>query len=112
MGVITPEYVMEKIYAILPISDSDLYNPQLSVVVKGAISKLRNEGVDINAKDKNGEYFFTDDDDCYLSDDYVLCIGYQVMKDIDFDSTATNYLTEQYITRVNTIRCSITARQR
>ena len=112
MGVITPTYVIAKLLDVLPISDSSLYSPQLNVVVKGAISKLRNEGVDINAKNKNGDYFFTDDADNYMSDDYCLCIGYQVMKDIDFDSTATNYLTEQYITRVNTLRCNITAQQR
>lgn len=112
MSVLTADVVKTRVIEILPISDSTLYSPQLNILVRGAISKLRNEGVDINAKDKENNYIFTDDTDCYLADDYCICVGYQIMKDIDFDSTATNYLTEQYITRVNTIRCSVTARQR
>lgn len=112
MAVITPTYVQAKVLDVLPISDSELYSPQLSIIVKGAINKLRIEGVDINAVDKHGNNIFTDDEMCYDTNDYILCIAYQTMKDIDYDSTATNYLTEQYITRVNTLRCSITARQR
>ena len=112
MAVLTADVVKTRVLEILPISDSELYSPQMNILIRGAISKMRNEGVDIAAKDSDDNYIFTDADDCYMSDDYVICVGYQIMKDIDFDSTATNYLTEQYITRVNTLRCNLTVRQR
>lgn len=111
MSVMTVDDIKQRIVEILPISsyDNGMYDGQLDILIRGAINKMRNEGVDIEAQDKEGNYIF--DNDSYDSEDYCLCIGYQLMKDIDFD-TDMNFMTEQYITRVNTIRCNITKRQR
>lgn len=114
MAVLNAETVKEKVIAILPITDVSVYEAQIGVLVSGAISKLANEGVKINATDKNGAYLFTDGTDenesPYAGNDYCVCIAYQIMKDMDFD-VDMNFLTEQYITRVNTLRCSLTAQQ-
>lgn len=111
MSLLTHDDIKQRIVEILPISqyDNGMYEGQIDILIRGAVNKLRNEGVDIEAKDKNGDYIF--DNESYDADDYCLCIGYQLMKDIDFD-TDMNFMTEQYITRVNTIRCNITKRQR
>jgi len=107
---ITKNYVIEQVKKILPIEadETSVYNDQLDILVSGAISKLRTEGVDIEAKDKDGEYIFTADN--YVSSDYVICIGYQVMKDMDFD-VDMNFMTEQYITRIGTLRCYLLVKQ-
>ncbi len=107
--VMTVEDVKTKVLELLPISNDEVYYPQIETLVKGAINKMTIEGVDIAATDKEGNYIFTSDS--LYGDDYCICISYQVMKDIDFDADM-NFLTEQYITRVNTLRCSITRRQR
>lgn len=110
-SVITYDFILPKIKTLLPfIEEGDtFYDNQLTILIKGAISKLRGEGVDINATLKNGDYIFTEDN--YQSDDYIICLAYQVLKDMDFD-TDYNFMTEQYITRVNTLRCFITAQSR
>lgn len=115
MSVLTAETVKAKVVEILPISESSIYDSQLDILVSGAISKLGNEGVWIDEKDKDGNYIFVDGTDegesPYAGNDYCICIGYQIMKDLDFDIDM-NFMTEQYITRVNTLRCNISMKQR
>lgn len=112
MAVLTLETVKEKVIAVLPISDVSVYDSQLDVAISGAISKLWNEGVHINAKTKDGVYYFSDGTEegelPYAGNDYCMCIAYQIMKDMDFDVDA-NFLTEQYIIRVNTLRCGLSS---
>lgn len=108
-GVMTLDDVTTKVLSLMPISDDDVYASQVRVLTNAAINKLRIEGVDINATDKEGNNIFLNGSG--YGDDYCLCVTYQVMKDIDFD-TDMNFLTEQYITRVNTLRCNITLMQR
>lgn len=110
MAVLNAETVKEKVIAILPISEVSVYDTQLDILVSGAISKLWNEGVHLDVKKKDGTYYFTDGlgegELPYAGNDYCVCVAYQIMKDMDFD-VDSNFLTEQYITRVNTLRCNI-----
>lgn len=108
--LITKTYVINQVKKILPIDadDTTMYDNQLDILVSGAINKLRTEGVDIEAKDKDGEYIFTEGE--YASSDYVICIGYQIMKDLDYD-VDMNFMTEQYITRIGTLRCYLLVKQ-
>ena len=107
--VISITYVMTQVKQILPLGDTDIYDDKMYILIGGAISKLRIEGVPIDAKDKDGNYFFTEDS--YMSFDYCICIAYQIMKDLDFD-VDINFMTEQYITRIGTLRCYISMKQR
>lgn len=113
MAVLTKEVVKAKVLDILPVVDAETMDNMLDILVGGAISKLRREGVPINAKYPNGEPYFTDGTGTNEEvsqengNDYVICVSYQVLKDMDSTETDMNYLTEQYITRVNTIRCSL-----
>ena len=115
MAVLTAETVKEKVTALLPIHEVSVYDSQLDILVSGAISKLWNEGLQITATDKNGVYYFSDGlgegETPYAGNDYCVCVAYQLMKDMDFDVDA-NFLTEQYITRVNTLRCNLRLAQR
>lgn len=109
MAVITIDYIVPRVKTLLPFVEAEsVYDEQIYILVEGAISKLRGEGVDIEAKDKDDNYFFTENS--YLASDYVICIAYQISKDLDLDSDM-NFMTEQYITRVNTLRCFITRKQ-
>ena len=108
MAVLTKDYVIQKVKTILPIGETDIFDDQLDILVGGAISKLVSEGIDIEAKDKNGDYLFQEDNN--KSYDYIICVGYQVLKDMDLD-VDMNFMTEQYITRVGTLRCYISMRQ-
>lgn len=105
----TVDYITEKVLSLMPISDPSVYESQVRVLTNAAMNKLRIEGVDINLQNKDGEYVFTEDSG--YGDDYCMCILYQVMKDVDLD-TDMNFLTEQYITRVNTLRCNLTVLRR
>ena len=107
--VMTLDEVTTKVLNLMPISDVSAYASQVRVLTNAAMNKLKIEGVDINATDKEGNNIFVTDSP--YGDDYCLCIVYQVMKDVDFD-TDMNFLTEQYITRVNTLRCNLTLLQR
>lgn len=109
MAVLTNQYIIEQVKKILPIADTDIFDDQLDVLVGGAISKLSSEGVDIYAQDRHGEYIFqTDNNKAY---DYSICVAYQVLKDMDLD-VDMNFMTEQYITRIGTLRCYISMKQR
>ena len=109
MAVLNLNSVKQKVIEILPIYDVSVYDSQLDVLISGAISKLRNEGLPIDAMTKDGVPYFNDGtgegESPYAGNDYAMCVAYQVMKDMDYD-VDSNFLTEQYITRVNTIRCN------
>lgn len=113
MARLTQETVKYRVMDILPVGEGFAFETQLDIIVSAAISKLRHEGVPINAKYRNGEPFFTDgtgeneEESAMNGNDYIMCIGYQVLKDLDFTDVDMNFLTEQYITRVNTIRCGL-----
>lgn len=109
MAVLTRDEVKAQVVKILPIEYTELYSDQLDILVGGAISKLSNEGVDINATDKQGNYIF--DSGSNIASDYIICVGYQLMKDMDYD-VDMDFMTEQYITRIGTLRCSISVKQR
>lgn len=112
MAAIDMNYILPRLKTLLPfvdeVADDELYDGKIMLLAEGAINKLRGEGVDINAVDKDGNYFFTSDS--LEASNYVICLAYQVLKDMDFD-TDYNFMTEQYITRVNTLRCYITGKQ-
>lgn len=106
---LTNEYIKDQVKKILPIGGTDIFDDQLDILVGGAISKLESEGLSVNAKDKNGDDIFTDADN--RSYDYIICVAYQLLKDLDLD-VDMNFMTEQYITRVGTLRCYVSMRQR
>lgn len=93
--MLTISYVKENVLKLLPV-DSDLYSEQLDILVAGAMSKLKNEGIDVS---KIGE-------GSTKALDYCICVSYQVAMDIDADVDHAR-LMQQYITRVNTLRTSI-----
>lgn len=90
------DQIIDDVKSVLPIYDTDLYDNQLNILVSGAIAKLENEGVKLE-KIENGSF------DYY---DYIACVRYQVASDMDLDIDLER-LKEQYITRVNTLRCSL-----
>lgn len=108
-NVLNNDYVLANVKKILPIGDTDIYDAQLDILVGGAINKLVGEGINIEATDKDGNYIF--EQGTNISKDYIICVGYQLMKDLDYDVNM-DYLTEQYITRIGTMRCFISMKQR
>lgn len=109
MAALTNEYIKTTVKKILPIGDTNIFDDQLDVLVGGAISKLVGEGLDVEAKDKEGNYLFNEGDN--RSYDYIICVAYQILKDMDLD-VDMNFMTEQYITRVGTLRCYVSMKQR
>lgn len=93
--MLSKEYIKSKVVALLPI-DSEMYASQLDILVEGAMSKLKNEGVDSN--------FINEGDSNAL--DFCICVSYQVAMDIDADADHQR-LMQQYTTRVNTLRTSL-----
>ena len=92
-------YMISQLKEILPIDNINAYDNQLNILISGAIAKLENEGVpNIFNEDTNEGY------------NYIVCLGYQVAKDMDFEIDM-NRLEEQYITRVNGLRSKISASQ-
>lgn len=109
MAVLTNNYIKTQLKKILPIGETDIFDDQLDILVGGAISKLLSEGIDREAVDKQGNYIFPEGSDKAF--DYIICISYQVLKDMDLD-VDMNFMTEQYITRINTLRCYVSMKQR
>lgn len=109
MAVIDSTYIMTNVKKLLPLGNTEIFDDQLDILIGGAINKLIGEGIDINAKDKGGNDIFVPGSN--IAKDYVICVSYQLMKDLDYDVNM-DYLTEQYITRIGTMRCYITTKQR
>lgn len=106
---LTNQYIKDQVKKILPIGDTNIFDDQLDILVGGAVSKLISEGLDNSATDIYGEELFTEGDN--RSYDYIICVAYQCLKDMDLD-VDVNFLTEQYITRINTLRSYVSMRQR
>lgn len=87
--------IISDIQKVLPIYDANLYADQLTILVSGAVHKLEAEGVPNS---------FTYGTDAYY--DYITCLRYQVASDMDLDIDLSR-MKEQYVTRVNTLRCGL-----
>lgn len=99
MAVATLDQIVADVKNVLPIYDTNLYDSQLNILCAGAISKLENEGIENTFEYDSNEYY-----------DYLTCVRYQVACDMDLDIDIER-MKEQYITRVNTLRCSLNRRQ-
>lgn len=99
MAYATIDQIVYDVKQVLPIYDTELYNTELLYAVKGAVSKLENEGVPNVFEPNTFRYY-----------DYLTCIRYQVAVDMDLDIDIER-LKSQYITRVNTLRCSLNHKQ-
>ena len=95
MAIATLDQIIVDVQKVLPIYDTDLYADQLYVIVSGAMHKLEIEGVTNSFDYQTSAYY-----------DYVTCLRYQVASDMDLDIDLER-LKAQYITRVNTLRCSL-----
>ena len=95
MAIATLDQIVNDVKSVLPIYDTELYDTQLFILVQSAISKLENEGVPNEFEFGTFRYF-----------DYLTCIRYQVACDMDLDIDIDR-LKAQYITRVNTLRCTL-----
>lgn len=93
--MLSVDYVKENVIKLLPI-DSSLYDDQIEILVTASMNRLMNEGVDFNKIDEESSTAL----------DYVVCCSYQVAMDIDMD-VDTARMTQQYITRVNTLRTAL-----
>lgn len=106
---LTNQYIKDQVKKILPIGETDIFDDQLEILVGGALSKLISEGLDVEAKDKeNNDLFNEGENRAY---DFIICVAYQCLKDMDLD-VDVNFLTEQYITRIGTLRSYVSMRQR
>lgn len=95
--MLSVDYLIDKLKQILPISKTDIYDEQLKILTQASMSKLETEGVP-NVFEEDTQVGF----------DYLMCVAYQVSKDMDFDIDRTS-LDAQYITRVNTLRTKLLA---
>lgn len=95
MAIATIDQIIDDVKEVLPIYDTDIYDTQLNILVQSAISKLQNEGVVNQFAYQTPQYY-----------DYLTCIRYQVACDMDLDIDIER-LKAQYITRVNTLRCTL-----
>ena len=95
INVATVDKIVDDVKTVLPIYDTDLYDEELYILVQSAISKIESEGVPNKFEYGSFKYY-----------DYLTFIRYQVASDMDLDIDLTR-LKEQYITRVNTLRCSL-----
>lgn len=94
MAVATVDQITQDVKQVLPIYDTNLFDKDLTIIVQGAIHKLEIEGVSNSYDYETPAYY-----------DYITCVRYQVASDMDLDIDIER-LKAQYITRVNTLRCS------
>lgn len=98
MAIATIDQIVTDVKKVLPIYDTDLYDEELRILVAGAIDKIEMEGVANVFPYQSNAYY-----------DYLTCIRYQVASDMDLDIDLDR-LKAQYITRVNTLRCTLRQR--
>lgn len=98
MAVATIDQLVNDVKQVLPIYDTTLYDAELNIIVQGAIHKMEIEGVP-NVFDYQTSGYY----------DYLTCLRYQVASDMDLDIDIDR-LKQQYITRLNTLRCSLSQR--
>lgn len=95
MAKATISQIINDVKSVLPIYDTSLYNDDLLIIVNGAVAKLEDEGV-ANVFDYQSADYYS----------YITCVRYQVASDMDLDIDLER-LKAQYITRVNTLRCTL-----
>lgn len=95
MAKATIDQIINDVKAVLPIYDTDLYEEDLFIIVNGALAKLNDEGV-ANVFDYGTPDYYN----------YITCVRYQVASDMDLDIDLER-MKAQYITRVNTLRCTL-----
>ncbi len=98
MALATIDQIIADVRTVLPIYETELFDDDLKIIVNGAVHKLEIEGVP-NVFDYQTPAYY----------DYVTCIRYQVASDMDLDIDIER-LKAQYITRANTLRCSLSQR--
>lgn len=98
MALATIDQIIADVRTVLPIYNTELFDDDLKIIVNGAVHKLEIEGVP-NIFDYQTPAYY----------DYVTCIRYQVASDMDLDIDIER-LKAQYITRANTLRCSLSQR--
>lgn len=98
MAVATVDQLVNDVKQVLPIYDTTLYDAELNIIVQGAIHKMEIEGVPNEFDYQTPAYY-----------DYLTCLRYQVASDMDLDIDIDR-LKQQYITRLNTLRCSLSQR--
>lgn len=98
MAVATIDQIIADVKTVLPIYDTSLYDADLLIIVNGAVAKLKDEGVDNVFDYQTPDYY-----------NYITCVRYQVASDMDLDIDLER-MKAQYITRVNTLRCSLSQR--
>ena len=98
MALATIDQIIADVRTVLPIYETELFDNDLKIIVNGAVHKLEIEGVP-NVFDYQTPAYY----------DYVTCIRYQVASDMDLDIDIER-LKAQYITRANTLRCSLSQR--
>lgn len=90
--IATYDQIKTDVVKVLSIDDTDIYDNQLEVTIKGAMGKLENEGI--------GNVFEYGSNNYY---NYCMCIAYQIACDMDFDADE-EILRIQYLARVNSLR--------
>lgn len=95
MAVATISQIVADVKSVLPIYDTSLFDNDLNIIVNGAVHKLEIEGIPNNFTYQSPAYY-----------DYITCVRYQVACDMDLDIDIER-LKAQYITRANTLRCSL-----
>ena len=95
MAKATISQIINDVKSVLPIYDTSLYDEDLNIIVNGAVAKLKDEGV-ANVFDYQSPDYYN----------YITCVRYQVASDMDLDIDLER-LKAQYITRVNTLRCTL-----
>lgn len=98
MALATIDQIIADVRTVLPIYETELFDDDLKIIVNGAVHKLEIEGVP-NVFDYQTPAYY----------DYVTCLRYQVASDMDLDIDIER-LKAQYITRANTLRCSLSQR--
>lgn len=98
MALATIDQIIADVRTVLPIYDTNLFDDDLRIIVNGAVHKLEIEGIP-NVFDYQTPAYY----------DYVTCIRYQVASDMDLDIDIER-MKAQYITRANTLRCSLSQR--
>lgn len=95
MAVATIDQIIFDVKSVLPIADTDMYDTQLNILVNASISKLEDEGIPNVFEYESSDYY-----------NYLTCVRYQVACDLDLDIDIEK-LEKLYITRANTLRCSL-----
>lgn len=95
MAIATVDQICNDVKKVLPIYDDDMFDEQLEINVGGAMHKLEIEGI------PNVYEYGT-----IAYKDYLTCVRYQVAVDMDLD-VDLDKMKALYITRANTLRCSL-----